>query len=155
MEGLVLVAPRELPNSTPLRITIRLRSSLLHHFDPSIEKTPWMATFLQDKSHAVSSELARRALYTCFGQIDTIPPLKEGGACRVKGPYDRNTYEWDLLLQFDCSVPSDQKDPPLVHFQAKADLDNDNNVKFIALVPQNAKARERFTLFMPFRFDTK
>lgn len=116
-------------------------STLLHYFDPSLDKDPSMTKLLAGRVHPVSRELAQRAMHTCLGPVGITPKLRQAGWT------DRDKSLWMLALHIDCLVSGDEEDPPVVYFQAKEDLDEDGNVRFIALVPQTAERRARYNVF--------
>jgi len=145
MSALILVAPKTLPSSTPLRISMMVPNILLHYFDPSLDKNPSMADVVKQRVNIVSRELAQKAIYTCLGPVAITPRIRE--AYHFKRPFESGNDPWSLWIQIDCSVSGDEEDLPMVYFQAEKELDEDGNVRFVAVVPQTAKAKERYKMY--------
>ena len=101
-----------------------------------------MEEFMTHLDHPVSRELARRAISTCLGPDTNVATPKIQEAYMSSSRND----SWSLIIQADCAVPSDEKDPQLVCLQAKGELDEDGNVEFIPLVPHTTKARAKYDI---------
>lgn len=91
MSTLVLTAPRTLPSSTPLRITMIVPNTLLHYFDPSLDKTPSMTKFMTKKDHLVSRVLAQR--------LPLLLGLKKGVCRHLKTIYGVLLFKLNALFQ--------------------------------------------------------
>ena len=96
-----------------------------------------MEDFMTQLEHPVSRELVRRAINTCLGPDVITPEIREAYMTNHRND------SWSLLIQADCSVPKDERDPHIVSFQVNEELDDDGNVEFIPLAPRSAKARAK------------
>lgn len=138
METLTFVGASDFPPSVPLRIIIDVESTLLHHFDESLAVNLDRNKFrLRDKG-PLTHNLARMAINTCLGPDVDVPETKEAYMGHVASD------EWQLVLQVDCSVPSDEDDPPVVYFESKQKVNDDGNVEFISVIPRTAAARVKY-----------
>jgi hypothetical protein len=93
---------------------------------------------MRELQHPVSLELAQRATTTCFGPDNTIPKIHESFIS------SKRNNRWTLRIHFDYLIPAGEKNPPVVSFQANADLDEDGNVEFLPILPRTEKAREKY-----------
>lgn len=89
-----------------------------------------------------SRELVRMAIITCSRPDIITPEIREAYMTSSRND------SWSLWIQADCSIPKDEKDPPVVAFQANVELDDDGNVEFIPIVPRTAKARAKYNIIV-------
>src|SRR6266487_4652787 len=97
--SLTLVVPKSFPSSGPLRVMVTVPSTLLHHFDPSLESNLNMEQFMRKVNHPVSLELTRRAMTTCLGPNIPVPKIHEG---YMSNPRNGT---WGLRVHFDYLIP--------------------------------------------------
>lgn len=138
MEVLTLVVPKTFPTSGPIRIQVSVDGSLLQYFDDSLPSTLTERDFMGRLRHSISRQIARLAINTCLGTDVEVPKIQEGF---VSHPASEN---WHYLIQVDCSVPPDEKDPQVIYFHSNTELDDDGNVEFIPIVPRTANARRKY-----------
>ena len=140
MATLTLVVPKEFPATGPLRIVVSVPGFLLHHFDPELTETVEKHHLERLHNHPVTSRIAQLAANTC-GRSDPIVEFRQAFMGHVSSEI------WHLIVPLECSVPSTERDPPLVYLQANNDLDEDGNVELIPVVPRTAKARAKHHIF--------
>lgn len=76
---------------------------------------------------------------TCLGLDIPVPKIHED---YLSNP--RNS-TWSLRIYFPTIwVPSDEKNPAVVSFDANRDLDEDGNVEFIPILPRTEKAKAKY-----------
>ena len=138
MEKLTFVGGSNFPSSVPLRIIMDVESTLLHHFDESLAVNLDLKKFKLRKRGPLTYNLARMAINTCLGPDVEVPETKEAYMGHIA--HD----EWQLLLQVDCSVPSDEDDPPVVYFESKREVNAEGKVEFMSVIPRTAAARVKY-----------